>query len=214
MDITFAEVVLRTLHVTGTALLLACLAGIPLGMVVGLTQFPGRRLVQVFLYTGMGLPPVVVGLVVFLLLSNSGPLGFLDWLFTPTGMILAQTILAFPLAAGLTAASVGDVPADLRMQIRSLGATPWQERWTILREARSGVLAAILAALGRVISEVGAAMLVGGNIAGSTRVLSTAIVLETRQGEFGFALALGMVLLGIALLSNTLALRLGGRWVS
>ena len=182
IDSAFTEVVLRTLQVTGTALFLACLLGIPLGMFVGLTQFPGKRLVQVVLYTGMGLPPVVVGLIVFLVLSNSGPLGFLDWLFSPTGMILAQTILAFPLAAGLTAASVGDVSPDLRMQIRSLGATPWQERWAVLREARRGVVAAALAALGRVISEVGAAMLVGGNIAGSTRVLSTAIVLENTTG--------------------------------
>ena len=183
-------------------------------MLIGLGNFPGKRLVKLILYTGMGLPPVVVGLVVFLLLSNDGAFSFLDWLFTANGMILAQTILAFPLAAGLTASAVGAVSKDLILQIRSMGATPWQERWAIIKQAQKGVMAAILAALGRIIAEVGAVMLVGGNIAGRTRVLSTSIVLETRQGAFDLALALGLVLLGIALLSNAAALRFEGRWSS
>lgn len=155
----------------------------------------------------MGFPPVVVGLVVYLLVSRSGPLGGLDWLFTPRAMIFAQTILAFPLVAGLTSAAVRSVPVNLVLQIRSLGTTPWQERWTVILEARRGVFAAVLAAFGRVISEVGAVMLVGGNIAGRTRVLSTAILLETRQGKFEFALILGAVLLGLALVANALLLR-------
>ncbi|MBW8010835.1 MAG: ABC transporter permease subunit [Chloroflexi bacterium] len=201
-----------TLRVSGTALLLACLFGIPVGMILALENFPGKRLFQLLINTGMGMPPVVIGLIVFLLLSNEGPLGILNWLFTPSGMILAQTILAFPLAAGLTAAAVAAVPDDLTIQIRSLGATLGQERRTIIKQARRGILAAVLAALGRIISEVGAVMLVGGNIAGRTRVLSTAIVLETRQGVFDLALALGLVLLGIALLTNSFAMRYEGRW--
>jgi len=208
----FWEVVGMTIRVSGTALLLACLFGIPLGIVIGMKGFSGKRLLQVLIYTGMGFPPVVVGLVTFLLLSHNGLLGFLDWLFAPTGMILAQTVLAFPLATGLTATAIGDVSPKLVLQVRSMGANIWQERWTVFFQARRGVMAAVLAALGRIISEVGAAMLVGGNIAGKTRVLSTAIILETRQGAFDLALALGMVLLGIALLANALMLRVGGRW--
>ena len=208
----FWEIVGMTIQVSGTALLLACLIGIPLGIVIGMKGFPGKRLFQVLIYTGMGFPPVVVGLVTFLLLSHNGLLGFLEWLFTPIGMILAQTVLAFPLATGLTATAIGDVSPKLVLQVRSMGANIWQERWTVFFQARRGVMAAVLAALGRIISEVGAAMLVGGNIAGKTRVLSTAIILETRQGAFDLALALGMVLLGIALLANALMLRLGGRW--
>lgn len=210
----FWDVVGMTIRVSGTALLLACLMGIPIGVMIGIGNFPGKRLLQILIYTGMGFPPVVIGLVVFLLLSNNGPLGFLEWLFTYNGMIVAQTILAFPLAAGLTAAAIGDVSPKLILQIRSMGANIWQERWTVFLQARRGVIVAVLAALGRIISEVGAAMLVGGNIAGKTRVLSTAIVLETRQGDFNLALALGLVLLGIALLSNALMLRFGGRWHS
>ncbi len=204
------EIVILTIQVSGSALLLAAGFGLPLGALLGLAKFPGARLVQLLIYTGMGLPPVFVGLVVYLLFSRSGPLGSLDWLFTPTAMIVAQSILAFPIAAGLTVAAVRSVSPELVLQVRSLGATPGQERWTILRQARRGVLAAVLAAFGRIVAEVGAVLLVGGNIAGKTRVLSTAIVLETRQGNFGFALALGLVLLGLALIANALFLRLEG----
>lgn len=211
-DTKFIEIIILTIQVSGSALILASFTGIPLGAYLGLAEFRGKRLIQLVIYTGMGLPPVVVGLAAFLFLSNNGPLGWLDWLFTPLGMILAQSILAFPLATGLTASAVKAVSSDLILQIRSLGATPIQERWTILRQARMGVIAAILAAFGRIISEVGAVMLVGGNIAGSTRVLSTAIVLETRQGNFELAVALGLILLGVALISNALVLRFGGRW--
>lgn len=205
------EIVALTVRVSGTALLIAAALGLPLGAALGLAEFPGRRAVQLIVSTGMGLPPVVVGLVVYILLSRQGPLGVLDWLFTPAAMILAQSILAFPIATGLTAAAVRSVPPGLVLQVRSLGADLRQERWTVLRQARRGVLAAVLAAFGRIIAEVGAVMLVGGNIDGKTRVLSTAIVLETRRGSFEFALALGFVLLGLALLGNALLWRLEGR---
>ncbi len=213
LDTDLIEIVLLTMRVSGTALLFAALVGIPLGVLLGLGDFPGKRLVQLLVYTGMAQPPVVVGLVVFMLLSRRGLLGDWVWLFTPTGMILAQFLLALPIVAALTAAAVREVSPQLILQVRSLGADAWQERWMIVNQARQGVLAAVLAAFGRVISEVGAVMLVGGNIDGRTRVLSTAIVLETRQGEFEFALALGMVLLGLALVTNVLLLRLGQRRV-
>jgi tungstate transport system permease protein len=212
-DQTLVGIIALTARVSGSALLLASLLGLPFGAILGLGSFRGKRLVETLVYTGMGLPPVVVGLAIFLLVSNRGPMGHLEWLFTPIGMVLAQTILAFPLVAGLTATAVQEVPETLKLQIRSMGASLWQERVSVIREARTGVLASILAAFGRIISEVGAAMLVGGNIAGRTRVLSTAIVLETRQGNFSLALALGFFLLGIALLANVLMLRLGRRWL-
>ncbi len=198
-----------TVRVSGSALVLACVVGLPVGVLLGLGEFRGRKLANIVVSTGMGFPPVVVGLVVYLMLSRSGPLGRLDWLFTPRAMILAQAILAFPIAAGLTSAAVRSVPENLILQIRSMGAAPWQERWTVVGEARRGVFAAVLAAFGRIIAEVGAVMLVGGNIAGRTRVLSTSILLETRQGNFEFALLLGLVLLGLALIGNTLLLWTG-----
>jgi tungstate transport system permease protein len=204
-------VVWLTLRVTGAALLLATLAGVPLGAWLGLARFPGCRLLTALVYTGMGLPPVVVGLAVYLLLSRSGPLAPLGWLFTPRAMILAQTLIALPLVTGLTAAAVAAVPAELLPQVRALGAGPWQARWAVLREARPGVLAAVAAAFGRTISEVGAALMVGGNIQGQTRVLTTAIVLETGKGEFALALALGGWLLALALAVNLGVLRLQGR---
>ncbi len=159
----------------------------------------------------MGLPPVVVGLAVYLLLSRSGPLALLDWLFTPAAMILAQTVIALPLVAGITMTAVAAVPAELLLQLRSLGATAWQVRRAVLREARLGVLVAVAAAFGRITSEVGAALMVGGNIQGHTRVLSTAIVLETGKGEFALALALGGWLLALTFLANLIVVRLQGR---
>ena len=199
-----------TLRVTGTALLLAALPGVPLGAWLGLARFPGRRAVTALLYTGMGLPPVVVGLAVYLLLSRSGPLGGLGWLFTPPAMVLAQAVIAFPLVAGVTMTAVAAVPPELLLQVRSLGAGPWQARAAVLREARAGVLVALAAAFGRGIAEVGAALLVGGNIQGHTRVLTTAIVLETGKGEFALALALAGWLLALALAVNAAVLALHG----
>jgi tungstate transport system permease protein len=205
------EIIALTIQVTGTALAASAVLGIPLGALLAFTRFRGRRLLVAVVYTGMGLPPVVVGLVVYLLLSRSGPLGNLGWLFTPTAMTLAQTVIALPLVIGLTMTSLEAVDPQLRLQLQSLGADRRQEITALLTEARAGVVAAVVAGFGGIISEVGAAMLVGGNIAGQTRVLSTAIVLETRMGEFGFALVLGALLLSLAFLVNILLLRLQHR---
>ena len=206
------EIIFLTLRVSGSALAIDCVLGIPFGLILGSEEFRGKKIIQLLISTGMGLPPVVVGLVVYLLLSNQGPLGTINWLFSPSGMILSQSILAFPLAAGFTSSAIAAVSPKLIIQIRSMGTTSWQEKITIFSQARNGIIAAVLAAFGRIISEVGAVMLVGGNIEGHTRVLSTAIVLETRQGKFAFALSLGFVLLGIALLANSLTYYFGGQW--
>jgi tungstate transport system permease protein len=202
--------------VSGTALLFSSLIGIPLGALLGLSRFAGRRAVIALLYTGMGFPPVVIGLFVYLMLSRSGPLGRLNWplipsLFTPAAMVLAQSIISFPLVAGFTMAAVMGVDPQLRQQVRSLGATRWQTAWTVLGEARVGVIVSVIAGFGSIISEVGAVMLVGGNIDHRTRVLTTAIVLETRKGTFDLAIALGVVLLGLSFLVNVLMLYLQGR---
>lgn len=210
-DANLAAIIALSLRVTGVALLISTLSGVSLGVVLGLAHLRLRGLVTTLLYTGMGLPPVVVGLFVYLLLSRSGPLGAWGWLFTPRAMIAAQTVIAFPVVAGLTMTAVQSVDPGLRLQVRALGATPRQEAWAVLMEARVGVVAAIVAAFGSIISEVGAVMLVGGNIAGKTRVLTTAIVLETRQGDFSLALALGVILLALAFAANLLLLRLQGR---
>ena len=209
------EVILLSMQVSGIALLISALIGIPLGAVMGLTRFWGRRLLVVVVYTGMGLPPVVVGLFVYLMLSRSGPLGALNWpwlpaLFTPAAMIVAQIIIATPLVAGFTMAAVMGVNPELRQQIAALGATPFQRTLTILTEARMGVIVAIVAGFGGIISEVGAVMLVGGNIDHKTRVLTTAIVLETRKGDFSLAIALGVVLLMLAFISNLFMMQLQG----
>lgn len=203
-------IITLSLYVSGVALALAAVAGVPLGALLALRPFAGRRLVELLIYTGMGLPPVVVGLAVYLALSRSGLLGGLGWLFTPAAMITAQVVIALPLVIGLTASAVEAVDPALRLQVRALGASPRQVLAAVLLEARAGVLAALVAAFGGVISEVGAVMLVGGNIEGETRVLTTAIVLEMRKGNFGLALALGGVLLLLATAANFLLLRLGG----
>jgi tungstate transport system permease protein len=172
-----------------------------------------RAILAVMIQTGMALPPVVVGLCLYLLLSRSGPLGSFGWLFTLKAMILAQIILTLPFILGITMVSVAAVPPELFLQLRSLGASRWQARWTVLREARAGVALAVATALGRSLSEVGAVLMVGGNIAGHTRVLTTAIVLETSRGRFALALALGGVLLALALVANIMIVRLRGRLV-
>ncbi len=211
LDPELWSIVWLSLRVSGTALVISSLIGIPLGAWLGLAQFRAKRLVATFVHTGMALPPVVVGLVVYLLLSRSGPLASLGWLFTPQAMILAQTVLALPWVVGITLSAVAAVPQDLLLQVRSLGASRWRARWTVLREARQGVTLAVAAAFGRSISEVGAVLMVGGNIQGHTRVLTTAIVLETGKGQFALALALGAWLLGLALLANLVIVRAQGR---
>lgn len=207
---------LLSLRVSGIALIISTIAGIPVGAALGLARFRGRRLSVALVYTGMAFPPVVIGLFVYLLLSRSGVLGGLGlpWvpkLFTPEAMILAQVIIAFPLIAGFTMAAVQGVDPALRVQVQALGASRWQTTWAILEEARVGVIAAVVAGFGGIISEVGAVMLVGGNIEGQTRVLTTAIVLETNKGNFGLALALGVILLSMAFATNFIILRLQGR---
>jgi tungstate transport system permease protein len=209
------SIVWLSLGVSGTAVLISSLVGVPCGVWLGLSQYRGKRIISAIIHTGMALPPVVVGLLLYLLLSRGGPLAILGWLFTPQAMITAQTILALPFVVGITMSSVATVPSELSSQIRSLGASDWQCRWMVLREARHGVVLAVAAAFGRSISEVGAVLIVGGNIEGHTRVLTTAIILETSKGHFEFALALGAALLSVALLVNVLILRSQGKgWLA
>ncbi len=205
------RIVSLSLRVTGIALCVSILVGIPLGSWLGLKRFVGRQLAMALLYTGMGFPPVVIGLFVYLMLSRSGPLGSLGWLFTPAAMVVAQVIISFPLVSGFTMAAVMGVDPNLGQQVLSLGATDWQATLAVLKEARIGVMVSVIAGFGSIISEVGAVMLVGGNIQGSTRVLTTAIVLETRKGNFDLAMALGVVLLTLSFLANLAMLRLQGR---
>lgn len=207
-------VVLLSLQVSGMALLIAASIGIPLGAWLALTRFRGRNIALTVLYTAMGLPPVVVGLLVYLLLSQQGPLRDLQWLFTPNAMIMAQAIISMPVVAGTVMAAISGVDPDLRRQLLSLGATPMRAMGDVIFEARFGVLLALVAGFGRNISEVGAVMLVGGNIDGFTRVLTTAIVLETRQGKFDLAIALGVVLLALSFVVNGVLLALQTRSVS
>ncbi len=205
------DIIIFSLYVSGVALVISTLIGIPLGALMGLKRFAGRRLLMALLYTGMGFPPVVVGLFVYLLLSRSGPVGSLGWLFTPKAIITAQTIISFPLVAGFTMAAVMGVDSNLRVQLLSLGATDWQATLAILSEAKVGVIVAVIAGFGAIISEVGAVMLVGGNIEGKTRTLTTAIVLETRKGNFDLAIALGIILLLITFAVNVVMMRLQGK---
>lgn len=210
------EIAGLSLRVSGIALLISALFGIPVGAFLGLSRFRGRPFLVTLIYTGMGFPPVVVGLFVYLVLSRNGPLAHFESalipaLFTPGAMVLAQSIIAFPLVAGFTMAAVMGVDPQLRLQANALGATRWQTALTVLAEARIGVLAAVIAGFGGIISEVGAVMLVGGNIDGRTRVLTTAIVLETRKGNFDLAIALGVILLGLTFVANWALLRLQGK---
>lgn len=205
-----------SLTVSGAALVISVVFGVPTGLLLGLTQFRWRGLAISTIYTGMAFPPVVIGLFVYLLLSRNGPLGGRNWsfipdLFTPQAMILAQTIIAFPLVAGFTMAAVNSVDPALRLQVRALGASRWQTTWAVLEEARVGVIAAIVAGFGGIISEVGAVIMVGGNIENRTRVLTTAIVLETGKGNFDMAIALSIILLGLAFITNAIVVRLQGR---
>ena len=191
-----------SLRVSLTATAISLLVGVPLGSWLALSHFPGRRLVQALVNTGMGLPPVVAGLVITVLLWRTGPLGELRLLYTPTAIVIAQVVLALPIVVGLSAAAIQQLNPRLRLQILALGATPAQALWLLVREARLPLLAAVMAAFGAVISEVGAAMMVGGNIQGQTRVLTTATVLETNKGNFDLALALGLILLALVYAVN------------
>ena len=198
MDRELLEIVARTLQVSCIATLISVVIGVPLGAALALKEFRGRGFVISLVNFGMGLPPVVVGLITWLLLSRYGPLGFLRLLYTPAAMVIAQSIIASPIVAGFTVAAVGSVNPGLKLQILALGANPLQYLMLLLREARLGLLAAVIAGFGGVISEVGASMMVGGNVRGYTRVLTTATVLEVSKGNFELASALSTVLLVVS----------------
>jgi tungstate transport system permease protein len=194
-DPEILSVLWLSLRVSATATLIALLLGIPAGATLALTRFRGRTLLVSAVNTGMGLPPVVVGLFVTILLWRSGPLGEWEVLYTPAAIVLAQAVIASPIVTGITLAAVQNVPEKFRLQLLALGASRLQMVWVVLREARLPMLAAIMAGFGGVISEIGASMMVGGNIKGQTRTLTTAMVLETGKGEFGVAIALSILLL-------------------
>lgn len=191
-----------SLKVSGTATFISLFIGMSVGTVVALTQFPGRKFVVSLINTGMALPPVVVGLFVTIFLWRNGPLGFLEILYTPTAMILAQAVIATPIVTGISLAAMQQLPKKLRLQILALGATRLQMVRILIREARLPLLAAVMAGFGGVISEVGASIMVGGNIKGYTRVLTTATVMETSRGNFDIAIALGIILLLFAYVIN------------
>ncbi len=202
LDPDVLDAAATSLAVSGTATALSVLVGIPLGTIVGLTRFRGRNLVLSLLNTGMGLPPVVVGLFVVVFIWRSGPLGTLDWYCTREAIVTAQFLLAFPTIAGLTAVAVQSLDPMLRLQVTALGATPAQLAWILVREAKLPILTAAMAGFGAVISEIGASLMVGCSIKGDTRILTTAIALETGKGDFGYAFALAFILLGLIFAVN------------
>ena len=193
-----------SLQVSGIATFISLLLGVPAGAALALARFPGRSLVVSAVNTGMGLPPVVVGLFVTLLLWRSGPFGDLEILYTPAAIVAAQAVIAAPIVTGITLAAVGQVPREFRLQLLGLGASRAQMVWLVLREARLPMLAAVMAGFGGIISEIGASMMVGGNIKGQTRTLTTAMVLETGKGNFEVAIALALLLLVLIFLVNWL----------
>jgi tungstate transport system permease protein len=202
LDAELFGIIFLSLEVSGLALLIATMLGLPAGAVLGLRKFPGRGLVVSAMNTFMGLPPVVVGLFIYLLVSRRGMLGFLGLLYTPSAMIIAQTILALPIVTALCQSAIVNVDPVIRQAALTLGATPGQVTVAIIKEARYGIFSAIIAAFGRVMAEVGAILIVGGNIAGYTRVMTTTIALETDKGNFELALALGVILLAISFVVN------------
>jgi len=202
LDLHLWEIVALSLMVSLSAVLLASLAGLPLGAALAVLRFPGRGGVIVAVNTLMGLPPVVAGLLVYLMLSNAGPLGVLQLLYTPSAMIIAQSVLVTPIVAALTRQVVADLYDEYREQLRSLGLGLWDVIGTLLWDARYSLLTVALAGFGRAVAEVGAVIIVGGNINHVTRVMTTTIALETSKGNLALALALGMVLITLALAIN------------
>lgn len=211
LDPEVLGITLLSLKVSGIATLLSVVVGLGVALLVALNEFPGKRVLIALMNTGMGLPPVVVGLFVTVLLWRNGPFGFLGILYTPAAIILAQGVIATPIIAGLGLAALQNLPPGLRLQILSLGATRWQLVWLLLKEARLPLLAAVMAGFGGVISEVGASIMVGGNLKGSTRVLTTATVMETSRGNFEIAFALSFILLALAFGVNALLTHLQQR---
>lgn len=204
LDPEVLGIVFRSLGISLAATAISLVVGMTGGTVVALAQFPGKKLLVSVVNTGMGLPPVVVGLFVSILLWRSGPLGYLDLLYTPTAMVMAQAIIATPIVMGVSIAALQSLPASLRLQILALGATRRQLVWILMREARVPLMAGVMAGFGGVVSEVGASIMVGGNIKGYTRVLTTATVMETGRGNFDVAIALSLILLGVSLAINYL----------
>ncbi len=202
LDSDLYQVIYLTLYVSGSAAFLAALFGVPAGTWLGMQPMSKVRWLTRLVYTLMGLPPVVGGLFVYMLLTRRGTLGFLGLIFTPTAMIIAQVLLATPIVIGLTSVAVRGKGKEVLDTLRSLGADRRLILWTIMRESRFGILGALIAGFGRVVAEVGAVIMVGGNIEGSTRVMTTAIVLEVRKGNFAFAMALGLILLSISFVIN------------
>lgn len=203
LDAELLGIIFLSLRVSGTALLIVSVIGIPLSALVSLKKFPARGLLISVMNTFMGLPPVVAGLFVYMMLSRSGPLGFMGLLYTPSAMIIAQTILAFPITVSLCHSAIINVNPIIKQASKTLGATPLQTSVTIIKEARYGIMSGIIAAFGRLMAEVGAILIVGGNIAGYTRVMTTTIALETDKGNFELAIALGITLLTISLAINS-----------
>lgn len=204
-DREILTIVLLQIKVSGLATLISMTLGVPLGVFLALAVFPGRNFLVSIVNFGMGLPPVVVGLWVSLFLWRSGPLGFLNLMYTPGAMVAAQSIIAFPIVTGFTVAAIGQLNPKIRLQILALGASKLQLYWLLLREARMGLLAAVIAGFGGVVSEVGASMMVGGNIYGYSRVLTTATVMEVSKGNFDVAIAISIILM---LLSFTITFAL------
>jgi tungstate transport system permease protein len=197
-DPEILEITMLTLRVSITAVLISTLLGIPAGMFLGLARFPGRRLTLAIINIGMGLPPVVAGLWITLFLWRSGPLGDLAWLYTPTAIIMAQILVSLPIVTALTSTAFQQINPKLILQVKALGATKLQLYWILMKEVKLAILAAVIAGFGRVIAEVGAAMMVGGNISGETRILTTSIVMEVSKGNFDIALALSFILMALA----------------
>lgn len=214
LDSELVGIVLMSLQVSLSAVACAAVIGLPLGALVGISRFPGRQAVIVLLNALMGLPPVVAGLMIYLLLSRSGPLGDLGLLFTPPAMVIAQTVLVTPIVAALTRQTLEDLHREYVEQFRSLAMGPIQTIGTLLWEGRYSLVTALLAGFGRAIAEVGAVIIVGGNIAHVTRVMTTAIALETSKGNLELALGLGIVLILIAILVNAAVLALRGATIA
>lgn len=209
-DATLADIVVLSLRVSLTAVFVACLIGLPVGAALAVFRFPGRMAATIMVNALMGLPPVVVGLFVYLMLSNAGPFGVLNLLYTPTAMIVAQTLLVAPIVAALTCQTVTELHRDYDEQLRSIGLSPFATVTTLLWDGRFALLTVALAGFGRAIAEVGAVIIVGGNIDQVTRVMTTAIALETARGDLGLALALGFILLAIAVTVNGVVMALRG----
>ncbi len=198
------EIAWRSIYVSGIATAIGLVFGVSLGAVLAFKQFPGKVIALALVNTGMGLPPVVVGLIIAIMLWRSGPLGQLHWIYSPKAMIIAQAIIATPVIMGFTAASLGALNPKLRLQVYALGASRFQMLGIVLQEVRLPLLAAVMAGFGAAISEVGASVMTGGNIAGQTRVLTGAVLLEQSKGNFGGALAFGIILLAMMVAVNLL----------